>query len=56
MKADYEVVLKIWGFIQQHDEAFLKNIITMDETPLSLYDPDSKCNSMEQKFRGEKHF
>jgi histone-lysine N-methyltransferase SETMAR len=38
---------------QQHGEAFLRNIITQDETPLSLYLPESKRESSEWKFPGE---
>lgn len=35
-------------------DAFLKNIITEDETPLSLYIPESKRESAEWKMPGEK--
>ena len=35
-------------------DRLLKNIITEDETPLSLYVPDSKRASMEWKFPGER--
>jgi [histone H3]-lysine36 N-dimethyltransferase SETMAR len=38
---------------QQHGEAFLRNIITQDETPLTLYLPESKRESSEWKFPGE---
>lgn len=38
---------------RQFGESFLKNIITMDETPLSLYIPQSKRESREWKFPGE---
>jgi histone-lysine N-methyltransferase SETMAR len=38
---------------QQYGEAFLRNIITQDETPLSLYLPESKRESSEWKFPGE---
>lgn len=43
--------------IELHEELgdrLLKNIITEDETPLSLYVPDSKRASMEWKFPGER--
>ena len=39
---------------EQHGEAFLRNIITQDETPLSLYVPESKRESSEWKFPGER--
>jgi len=34
-------------------DSFLANIVTMDETPLSLYLPESKRDSMEWKFQNE---
>ena len=37
----------------EHGDNFLKNIITEDETPLSLYLPESKRESAEWKFPGE---
>lgn len=37
----------------EHGDNFLKNIITEDETPLSLYVPESKRESAEWKFPGE---
>ena len=37
----------------EYGDNFLKNIITVDETPLSLYIPESKRESSEWKFPGE---
>lgn len=42
--------------LQLYDELgaeFVRNIITVDETPLSLYIPESKRESLEWKFPGE---
>lgn len=35
---------------EKHGENFLRNIITEDETPLSLYVPESKRESKEWRF------
>ena len=43
--------LKIW---EQHGDKFLHNIITEIETPLSMYLPESKRDSVEWKLPGEK--
>jgi histone-lysine N-methyltransferase SETMAR len=43
--------LLLW---EQHGEAFLANLITEDETPLCIYLPESKRESAEWKFPGEK--
>lgn len=43
--------LLLW---EQHGETFLANLITEDETPLSIYLPESKRDSTEWKFPGEK--
>lgn len=43
--------LKIW---EEHGDKFLHNIITEDETPLSMYLPESKRESAEWKLPGEK--
>jgi histone-lysine N-methyltransferase SETMAR len=42
------------ALFEEHGDSFLKNIITEDETPLSLYIPESKRSSAEWKFLGEK--
>jgi histone-lysine N-methyltransferase SETMAR len=38
---------------ERFGDRFLDNIITMDETPLSLYIPESRRESQEWKFQGE---
>ena len=39
--------------LEQVGDIFLQNIVTVDETPLSLYLPDTKQESKEWKFPGE---
>lgn len=43
--------LDLW---RQHGHKFLWNIVTVDETPLSLYLPESKRESLEWRFPHEK--
>jgi [histone H3]-lysine36 N-dimethyltransferase SETMAR len=43
--------LNLWD---QHGETFLANLITEDETPLSMYLPETKRESAEWKLPGEK--
>ncbi len=43
--------LLLW---KKHGESFLENLITEDETPLSMYLPETKRESAEWKFPNEK--
>lgn len=43
--------LKIW---EQHGDKLLSNLITEDETPLNMYLPETKRESVEWKLPGEK--
>ena len=42
------------NFLIKSDSRFIENIVTEDETPLSLYIPESKRTSAEWKFPDEK--
>ena len=40
--------------LEVHGNEFLRNIVTEDETPLCLYNPESRRESTEWVFKGEK--
>lgn len=42
-----------WEILECVGDRFLENIITMDETPLFLYVPESRRESQEWKLSGE---
>ena len=42
------------SIFDEEGERMLSNIVTMDETPLSLYNPESRRESTEWKFPGEE--
>lgn len=45
-----ELNLDLW---KEHGKQFLWNIVTVDETPLSLYLPETKRDSLEWRLKGE---
>lgn len=49
----YEISYENLQLFERMGDRFLENIITVDETPLSLYVPESKRESLEWKFPGE---
>lgn len=49
-----ECCLANLALYEQIGEKFLRNIVTMDETPISLYLPESKRESKEWKFPDER--